>query len=99
MKLVFLLEKKTAKISSHRKFQSVRAAKICSRKPQKIANPQKKSPAKISCYMIAKNECSTGNWGGYKSIEIRTNNKSNQILDFEERGKPQYPGKKPLGAE
>ena len=34
----------TAKISSQRKFKSIRAAIICSRKPTKIANPQNKSP-------------------------------------------------------
>ena len=36
----------TAKISSQRKFKSIRAAIICSRKPTKIANPQNKSPPK-----------------------------------------------------
>ena len=50
---VSLLEKETAKISSQRKFQSIRAAKICCRIPKKIANPQNKSPAKISCYTVA----------------------------------------------
>lgn len=49
---VLLLEKKTTKISSQRKSQSIRAAKICSRKPQKITNPQNKSPAKILCYAL-----------------------------------------------
>ena len=32
------------KIGSYQKFQSSRTAKICSRKPQKIANPQNKTP-------------------------------------------------------
>lgn len=49
---VLLLEKKTTKISSQRKRQSIRAAKICSLKPQKITNPQNRSPAKILCYAI-----------------------------------------------
>ena len=51
------------------------------------------------------------NWGDYKSTEIRTEqdkkkknrkihqNKSNQMLVFEERGKPEYQRKKPLRAE
>ena len=46
MKLVFLLEKKTAKISSHRRFQSVRAAKICSRKPQEHCQSAKEKSCK-----------------------------------------------------
>ena len=37
---ILLLEQRIAKISSHQKFQSSRAAKICSRKLQKIVNPQ-----------------------------------------------------------
>ena len=36
-----------AKISSHQKFQSSRTAKICSRKAQKIANPQNKNSRNI----------------------------------------------------
>ena len=43
-----------AKISSQQKFQSSRTAKICSRKLQKIANPQNKTPAKFSCYTVSR---------------------------------------------
>ena len=39
-------------MSSHQKFQSSRTAKICSHKPQKIINPQNKTPAKFSCYTV-----------------------------------------------
>ena len=49
---ILLLEQRMAKINSHQKFQSSRTAKICSRKPQKIANPQNKTPAKFSCYTV-----------------------------------------------
>ena len=49
---ILLLEQRIAKINSHQKFQSSRTAKICSRKPQKIANPQNKTPAKFSCYTV-----------------------------------------------
>ena len=50
--MILLLERRIAEISSHQKFQSSRTAKICSRKPQKIANPQNKTPAKFSCYTV-----------------------------------------------
>ena len=49
---ILLLEQRIAKISSQQKFQSSRTAKICSRKPQKIANPQNKTPAKFLCYTV-----------------------------------------------
>ena len=49
---ILLLEQRMAKINSHQKFQSSRTVKICSRKPQKIANPQNKTPAKFSCYTV-----------------------------------------------
>ena len=40
---------------------------------------------------LAEHSCFT-NWGDYKSNQI-------QILVFDERGKPEYPGEKPLKAE
>ena len=45
---------KIAKINSSKKKQSVLIAKISFRKTQKIANPQKYTPAKISCHTVSK---------------------------------------------
>ena len=49
---MLLLEQRIAKISSHQKCQSSQTAKICPCKPQKITNPQNKTPAKFSWYMV-----------------------------------------------
>ena len=46
---------KIVKINFLQKKQSVLIAKISSRKTQKIANPQKKTPAKISCHRVNEN--------------------------------------------
>ena len=47
-----VLQQRIAKISSHQKFWPSRTVKICSCKPQKIANLQNKTSAKVSCYMV-----------------------------------------------
>ena len=43
---------KIAQLIPSKKNQSVLIAKISSRKAQKIANSQKKNPAKISCHTV-----------------------------------------------
>ena len=46
---------------------------MCFRKPQKIANPQNKSPAKLSCYMVVvslNRKCSVLLWKCRNNIEV-----------------------------
>ena len=42
--------------------------------------------------ILAEHECST-NWRDCKSNQINKSNKSNQMLVFEKRGKPEFPEK------
>ena len=42
--------------------------------------------------ILAEHECST-NWGDCKSNKSNQINQTNQMLVFEERGKPEYPEK------